>query len=228
MPAPISVIIPTLNAERELQGCLTSLIPGLEAGLIREAVIVDGHSTDQSVPIACDWGARVICASDKGRGHQLRTGAINARGDWLLFLHADTQLGPGWVQAVRHHMETAPSKAAAFSLQYRSEARQARWLERRANLRARVLGLPYGDQGLLISRAFYDALGGIEPLPLMEDVDIVRRIGKSRLELLPCAALTSAEKYERDGWRKRAWANALLLIRYYLGASPEKLAGKYR
>lgn len=227
MPAPLSIIIPTLNAEAEIEACLASLVPGLEAGLIREVIVVDGGSTDKTILLAFKWGARIICAADKGRGRQLRTGGLNARGDWLLFLHADTWLEASWPEAVKAHMATAPEKAGAFELFFRSEAKQARWLEGRANKRARSLGLPYGDQGLLISRSVYDELGGFKDMPLMEDVDMVRRIGKQRLVLFSCRALTSAAKYERDGWKKRAWSNAFLLFRYYMGASPEKLAKSY-
>lgn len=227
MPAPLSIIIPTLNAEKELQACLASLVPGLEAGLIREVIVVDGGSTDNTILIAYKWGARIICSAVKGRGRQLRTGGLNAKGRHLLFLHADTWLEESWPAPVKTHVTNASETAGAFRLHYRSDDKQARWLENRANSRARLFGLPYGDQGLLLSKAFYDQLGGFKDLPLMEDVDLVRRIGKKRLVLYDCKALTSAEKYERDGWRKRAWSNALLLTRYLMGASPEKLARQY-
>tara|TARA_X000000950_G_scaffold77706_1_gene97620 strand:- start:12168 stop:12854 length:687 start_codon:yes stop_codon:yes gene_type:complete len=228
LPAPISVIIPTLNSEAELEACMNMLLPGLTANLVREVIIVDGGSNDRTGDLAFQWGARLICASGKGRGRQLRTGGLNAKGEWLLFLHSDTWLDQDWPDHVEDHMRTAPDMAAAFSLRYRSKDKQARWLENRANKRARVLGLPYGDQGLFMSRAHYDRIGGFEDMPLMEDVDIVRRIGKKNLAILPGKAFTSAEKYERDGWRKRAYSNAFLLMRYYLGASPEKLAQDYR
>ncbi len=172
-------------------------------------------------------GARII-AGRKGRGTQLRTGGFNARGPWLLFLHADTQLGDGWENAVRHHVQNAPDRAACFRLAYRSQAKRARLLEQAANLRTRLLGLPYGDQGLLISRVHFDKVGGYHDLPLMEDVAIVRRIGKASIDLLPARANTSAAKYEADGWGRRAGANAILTARYYLGARPNVLAAKYR
>lgn len=227
MTAPISVVIPTLNAEAELGGCLAALTPGLTGGLIREVVIVDGGSTDKTILVGYDAGARIILSSAAGRGRQLRTGGLNARGDWILFLHADTQLDADWSRPVAYHLSASSGKAAAFTLRYRSDAKEARWLEKRANLRARLLGLPYGDQGLLISRAMYQGLGGFESLPLMEDVDMIRRIGRKNLTLLDCPAHTSAAKYERDGWRKRAWSNAWLVTRYLAGADPHKLARAY-
>ena len=227
MPAPLSIIIPTLNAASDLPECLHALMPGLELGLIREVIVSDGGSDDATPRSAGDTGATWITGAS-GRGAQLAAGADTARGDWLLFLHADTYLSPDWAERAAHHMERRAESAAAFTLKYRSDDRAARWLEARANRRARMFGLPYGDQGLLISRKLYDAVGGFADVPLMEDVMIARALGKKRLVLLSADARTSAEKYERDGWRKRAWSNAFLLTRFLLGAKPEILAKAYR
>jgi rSAM/selenodomain-associated transferase 2 len=227
MPAPLSIIIPTLNAAADLPLCLESLLPGLEAGLIREVIVADAGSSDATRAIAGSSGATVIdCAA--GRGRQLRAGADAARGEWLLFLHADTALSRDWAERTAVHMGTRPGMAAAFTLKYRSDAGAARWLEARANRRARWFGLPYGDQGLLITRTLYNEIGGYADIPLMEDVRIVRAIGKARLVILAAEARTSAAKYERDGWRRRAWKNAWLVARYLMGASPEALAKVYR
>jgi rSAM/selenodomain-associated transferase 2 len=226
MPAPLSIIIPALNAAGDLPLCLESLLPGLEAGLIREVIVVDGGSSDATRAIAGSAGADVV-ESEAGRGKQLRAGAAAARGEWFLFLHADTALSRDWAERAAAHMSTRPGMAAAFTLKFRSDARAARWLEKRANRRARLMGLPYGDQGLLISRALYREVGGFADVPLMEDVMIVQGIGKKRLVILDAEARTSAAKYERDGWHKRAWRNAWLLTRFLLGAKPEALAKSY-
>lgn len=228
MSAPISIIIPTLNAEQEISACLAALTPGISQHVIREVLVVDGGSTDKTLLPAFEAGARLIRSADKGRGRQLRTGGLNAKGDWLLFLHADTLLEASWAEETLHHIRRNSDKAACFTLAYRSANPKARWLESRANLRTKALGLPYGDQGLLISRRLYKAIGGYPDQPLMEDVEIMRRIGKQNLTQLSAHAYTSAAKYERDGWRRRAYSNALLLTRYFLGASPEKLADFYR
>ncbi len=227
MPAPVSIIIPTLNAAQELPGCLESLMPGLEAGLIREVIVSDGGSTDLTREIAEATGATVI-TGPAGRGGQLQRGAEAARGQWYLFLHADTQLSSIWAERVGEHIDYRPGHAAAFRLKYRTDASAARWLEARAERRARWFGLPYGDQALLIERNLYNACGGFPDVPLMEDVILVRAIGKPRLIILDAEARTSAAKYERDGWRRRSWRNAWLLARFLLGASPETLAKAYR
>ena len=227
MPAPLSIIIPTLNAESELPGCLSALIPALEANLLREVIVVDGGSEDATRRLAEGSGANII-SSEKGRAKQMIAGAEAARGEWLLFLHADTWLSRDWTERALAHIDTHPDKAGVFTLAFRTDARMGKIVARRANWRARVLGLPYGDQGLLISRKTYDEIGGFEDVPLMEDVKIVRELGKDRLCLLSAEARTSAAKYEREGWRKRSWKNIWLLSRYLLGARPEKLAKDYR
>ena len=118
MAAPISIIIPTLNAASELPGCLDGLMPGLEAGLIRELIVSDGGSRDATAAIAEAAGAELV-VSDPGRARQLIAGAEAARGEWLLFLHADTVLSRDWVERVVDHINARPGKAAVFTLAYR-------------------------------------------------------------------------------------------------------------
>lgn len=227
MPAPLSIIIPTLNAEADLPGCLSALIPALEANLLREVIIVDGGSEDATRRLAEGSGAKFITAP-QGRAKQMITGASEARGDWLLFLHVDTWLSRDWVERTRVHLEKNPDKAAVFTLAFRTDAKMGKIVARRANWRARVLGLPYGDQGLLISKKLYTEIGGYSDVPLMEDVKLVRAIGKSRIAILSAEARTGAAKYEKDGWRLRALRNIWLLARYMCGAEPEKLARAYQ
>ncbi|MEM1087351.1 MAG: TIGR04283 family arsenosugar biosynthesis glycosyltransferase [Pseudomonadota bacterium] len=227
MPAPLSIIIPALNAAGDLPLCLASLMPGLEAGLIREVLVIDGGSIDDTPRIAESTGATLLTSPQKGRAAQLRHGANNARNNWFLFLHADTALSRDWPERTRDHIQTYQNKAATFALAYRSDHPMAKTVAARANWRARTLGLPYGDQGLLISRKLYTEVGGYPDTRFMEDVQIVRAIGKSRLRHLSAEARTSAAKYERDGWRKRSWHNTWLITRYLLGASPDKLAKRY-
>ena len=157
-------------------------------------------------------------------------GAGAARGEWLLFLHADTLLQRGWQIILRGFTGNRDNhfKAGYFQLLLDDAAPQARRVENLANWRAQHMGLPYGDQGLLISRGFYDFLGGFSPLPLMEDVDLVRRIGGRRLVMLPSAATTSAARYRKDGWWLRPLRNLFCLGLFYLGVRPHWIAGLYR
>ena len=191
-----------------------------------EVVVVDGGSTDETSKVAVQTGATVIVAPT-GRGFQLRAGAASARGDWLLFLHADTRLADRWLEAVQHHIAEHRHQPACFRFRLDSDAWQARLLECAVTLRVRWLGLPYGDQGLLISRALYDASGGYREQPLMEDVDFVRRIGRRQLRVLDVAAVTSAEKWRRDGWLRRSGRNGLCLLLYAAGVSPARIARLY-
>jgi rSAM/selenodomain-associated transferase 2 len=216
----LSIVIPTLNAGAHLHRCLEAI---QDAG---ELVVVDGGSDDDTCDIARHYGATLVTAP-RGRGSQLRVGAEQAKGDWLLFLHADTQLGPGWREAVRRHMADHPQCAACFAFRLDDPRWQARMLERGVALRVRALALPYGDQGLLISRAHYQEVGGFLALPLMEDVDLVRRIGRGRLRTLDVPAFTSAERWRRDGWWHRSARNLSCLALYGLGVSPARIARLY-
>jgi rSAM/selenodomain-associated transferase 2 len=212
----LSVVIPTLNAAATLPHCLERL-HGAD-----EILVSDGGSADGTTAIAERHGARVIVAP-RGRGAQLRAGAEGARGDWLLFLHADTMLGPAWREAVSRHIGAAPEAAACFRFRLDDAGWQARLIERGVAARR----FPSGDQGLLVSRALYDAVGGYKAMPLMEDVDLVRRIGRARLRLLDEDATTSAERWRRDGWARRSARNIGLILLYRLGVSPQRLARLY-
>ncbi len=224
MPAPLSIIIPTLNAAPALGDTLACLIEGLDSGLVRELVISDGGSGDDIAGISQGVGATLVTGS-AGRGGQLARAAQVARGDWLLFLHADTHLSPGWSGAVLDHIRTSRD-AACFRLRFRARGLGARLVAGGANLRARF-GLPYGDQGLLISRALYDEIGGFADIALMEDVAMARNL-RGRLKMLPAVAATDATRYQSGGWLRRPARNLWTLARYLGGANPEKLARFYR
>lgn len=216
----ISAVIPTLNASGTLAACIASL---READ---EITVVDGGSSDETIATAEASGATVI-RSPRGRGAQLHLGAVAARGDWLLFLHADTMLAPGWREAADVHMASRPHEAGFFRFRLDCGDWRARLLEAAVALRTALLRLPYGDQGLLLPRSLYDDLGGFRPLPLMEDVDLVRRIGRARLQALAVDAVTSAERWRRDGWLRRSSRNLLCLMLYNVGIPPTRLAELY-
>lgn len=221
MRAPISVVIPTLNAAPQLAACLAALVEGLEAGLIRELIVSDGGSSDDTTTLADAWGAQVV-VGPASRGGQLQRGVAVAQGRWLLVLHADTVLQEGWRVVVAEHLQDS-DKAGWFRLRF---DRGGRFVAGWANLRSR-LGLPYGDQGLLLPRALYDAVGGYADQPLMEDVALARRL-RGRLVRLDAVAVTSAAKYRQQGWIRRGARNLWTLVRYACGVSPARLAQEYR
>jgi len=222
----ISVVIPTLNAEPTLQRALAPLVPAAIEGLVREVVVADGGSTDRTLELAEDAGANIV-RSERGRGIQLEAGCAAARSGWLLVLHADTELAEGWQAAVVEHMTRHPGRAGWFRFALDDQSFRARLWEKGVAARCALLSLPYGDQGLLISRPLYEEVGGFRPLPLMEDVDLVRRLGGKRLRKLDAKAVTSAERYRQDGYLGRSAKNTILLARYLAGADLERLARAY-
>lgn len=224
MRAPISVVIPTLNAAGGLPACLGALGEGLRDGLIREVILSDGGSTDATRAVADAAGARIV-TGPPSRGGQLRRGVAAAQGGWILVLHADTVLQPGWAQSAMAVLDRPG--AYHFRLAFDAPGFAPRFVAGWANLRSRLCGLPYGDQGLLIHRDTYDAAGGYPDIPLMEDVALARAL-RGSLSGLPAVAVTSAEKFQTEGWVSRGSRNLLTLARYLLGADPEALARAYR
>jgi rSAM/selenodomain-associated transferase 2 len=226
--APLSVIIPALNAESGLPATLAALAPAAVEGLIREVVVVDGGSSDGTRSIAESAGAKVV-ETAPGRGGQLALGANMARGEWLLFLHADTVLEAGWATEAAAFMSKPQLEAAVFTLAFDAKGLAPALVAAGAMLRTRLFGAPYGDQGLLLSRALYDAAGGYLALPLMEDVEFIDRLkGNGGIAVLKSRATTSARRYEIDGYAKRVLKNFLCMIMYRAGVAPDKIAAFYR
>ena len=209
-----------MNAEALLPETLAALEDAAEI------IVVDGGSTDRTVAITATSGARVISAP-RGRGSQIAAGIAAATHPWLLLLHADTRLQPGWRPAVAAHMAAGPERAGYFRFVLDSTNPKARRLEQLVAWRSRALGLPYGDQGLLIHRSLLSSVGGMKPLPLMEDVDLVRRLGRARLVALPAVALTSAARWERDGYLSRSANNLLCLSLWFAGVPPRLIRRLY-
>jgi len=227
----LSVIIPTLNAGSRLAECLDALVEPAIDGLVKEVIIVDGGSTDDTLKIADGFGATILSAPP-GRGGQLKAGAATASNDWLLFLHGDTVLEPGWADEARLFIEKNVYDAGVFTLAFDGEGIAPKIVAAGAMVRTRFTKSPYGDQGLFMSKATYEEIGGYKDMPLFEDVEIVRRLmklkGPHALHIFASKAVTSARRYEEEGYFRRVLKNALLLMRYQLGATPEKLRKTYR
>jgi len=217
----LTVVIPVLNAARSLESVIRAVGP------VRAVIAVDGGSRDDSAAVAAASGARVLRAP-RGRGAQIAAGIAAAGPGWLFILHADTRMAPDWRSAASDHLEGDTMRAASFRFALDSDDPRARRLERLVAWRCRTLGLPYGDQGLLVHTDLLAAVGGVRPLPLMEDVDLIRRIGRSRLTMLAPAAITSAEKWRRDGWYRRSARNLCCLGLWFLGVPPRLIARVYQ
>ncbi|MCC1494664.1 TIGR04283 family arsenosugar biosynthesis glycosyltransferase [Cognatishimia sp. F0-27] len=223
MRAPLSVIIPTLNAETGLPATLDALVEGLGRGLIRELIVSDGGSTDATLAMADAAGAR-IARGAPSRGGQLRRGGELATGSWLLFLHADTRLSSGWSEAIQPALRETGAYYARLAFDAPGFA--PRFVAGWANLRSAIFGLPYGDQGLLVDCDTYHAAGGYQDIPLMEDVAFARAL--PRPKRLPVTATTSAARYTSSGWIRRGGRNLSTLGLYFAGRDPHALALRYR
>ena len=226
MTAPLTVIIPTLNAAADLPATTDALLSGVGDGLIARLVISDGGSDDQIRAVSDALGALLVTGS-KGRGVQIARGLDKASTPWLLILHADTHLSEDWTRPVLDHMEHHSGKAGFFQLAFRADGIMPSVVAKGANLRARLFDLPYGDQGLLIHRDLLHATGGYPTLRLMEDVALARQL-KGKFRPLSAHAQTSATRYETEGWIRRCLKNLCLLARYKMGADPETLMARYQ
>jgi rSAM/selenodomain-associated transferase 2 len=231
IPAMISVVVPTLNAESDLPRTLAALVPAAIEGIVREVIIVDGGSTDATARIAEATGANFI-AAEQGRGQQLATGAKAAKGPWLLFLHADTMLEVGWEREALELMRAVElgareDTAAVFRFALDDKGLWPAYLSAVVRLRCLILRMPYGDQGLLMSKRLYSAVGGFKPMTLMEDVDLIRRLGRRRIAFLRSQAVTSARRYRSEGYLPRMLRNLACLGLYYMRVPPRVLTRLY-
>ena len=224
----LSIVIPALNEGKNVK----ATIDALKKSAITcpyDIVVVDGGSEDTTIDEARQRGAQVIKCG-RGRGKQLAAGGKQAMGAWLLFLHADTELEAGWFKEVEQFItnNTEVRRAGVFSYMLDNDTPAAGVLEAIVNWRTCTLALPYGDQGLLISNVFYRYLNGYAHIAIMEDVEIVRRIGRGRLHVFKSHAITSSYKYQRDGYIFRSLKNFLCLVLYFLGFQPQLIAKIYQ
>lgn len=189
----ISVIIPTLNAEETLVQTLSSLMPAVVQGQIKEVILVDTGSMDSTLEIAESTGCRVIRV-EQGRGLELWQGCKEAKGDWLLILHSDSVLSENWLEAALSHIKKAPLRAGYFTLRFEPPSLWTPVLERLVALRAQWLALPSGDHGLFMSRALYESAGGYKAADSLEELNLTMALGRFRLRQLPKAEVSTSLK----------------------------------
>lgn len=219
----ISIIIPTLNEENNLDNLLSSL----QAYQNVEIIVADGGSTDKTVDITRNHTVQVV-TSPAGRGIQQNEGAKTASGNILVFLHCDTMLPddfPNMIYTILNQPETA---AGAFRLKINAKGRGYRLIEWGVNIRTRLLSLPYGDQVLFVKKNIFDQAGGFPNLPLLEDIMLIRRLKRlGKIRITKASVNTSARRWQRLGMVKTTLINQIILAGYIIGIKPETLARLY-
>lgn len=218
----LSVVIPALDEADRVGDAVASA--GAEGV---EVLVVDGGSRDATPERARQAGAEVL-HSPPGRARQLGVGADSARGDIVLFLHADTTLPGGWDAAVRAALADPAVAGGAFRLRFDARSPLLRLVEGGARVRAALLRMPYGDQALFVRRSILEAMGGVPQSPVMEDLDLVREIRRrGRLVLLPLPATTSARRYRGRGVLRTVARNAAAWAGWWLGLERRRIARWY-
>ncbi|HAO13196.1 MAG TPA: glycosyltransferase [Planktothrix sp. UBA8407] len=218
------MIIPVLN-EAENIGLVISTIQRAEN---IEIIIVDGGSQDNTVQIAQGLGVKVI-VTNRGRALQMNAGAKIATGEILLFLHGDTQLPLGFETEVRETFVNSNIIAGAFQLKINGDQLSLRLIETTVFWRSKYLQMPYGDQAIFIKATTFGEIGGFPEQPIMEDFEFIRRLNHlGKIEILSSAVITSGRRWQKVGVFKTTLINQLIVIGYYLGISPTKLAQWYR
>jgi rSAM/selenodomain-associated transferase 2/rSAM/selenodomain-associated transferase 1 len=219
----VSVIIPTLNEA----AVIAPTLAGAHSATGVEVIVVDGGSTDDTANIARAAGATVLTCAP-GRGRQMNCGARAATGDALVFVHADTRLPERFDEHVRATLARPDVAAGAFELAIDAPQRGLRFVERIANWRSRHLAKPYGDQCLFLGAALFRRVGGFPEIPIMDDFEMVRRLQRSgRIEIVPVPATASARRWQRLGVWRTTLINQAIIMGYYAGVTPARLAHWY-
>ncbi len=224
----ISLIIPVLNEQAQI-GEAIGRIRLLAGGERAEIIVADGDPAGGTLRAISDPAVRgMVCAP--GRGTQLNRGAAAAAGEVLLFLHADTNLPPNALTLIEETLRDETLAGGAFDLAIASPRPAFRLIERVASLRTRLTRIPYGDQAIFLRRDRFRSLGGFREIPLMEDVDLMRRLKRAggRIAILPARAVTSARRWEREGILFTTLRNWALVTLFLLGADPCRLVRWYR
>lgn len=228
MDRPLSIIIPVLHEAPEITEVIAHVRRIDPAGQC-EIIVVDGSAGQDTLQCLADSDVMGIAAAP-GRARQMNAGAARASGNILIFLHADTRLPSDALLLIEAAMDDPACWGGAFDLGISSNKWIYRVIARIASFRSRLTRIPYGDQAIFIRRDLFRNLGGYPPIPIMEDVALMRRIKRKngRIAIIPRRVATSPRRWEREGVLYATLRNWLILAAYLLGSPPEKLARYYR
>jgi len=224
----ISVIIPVLNEARGINDVIAHIRSQAALDAV-EIIVVDGDPAGSTIKAISHPGI-ITAVAEKGRGSQMNCGAIRATGAILLFLHADTFLPPNAFACIRKCMEVTRHAGGAFDLGIDSERKVFRITERYVAWRTRLTRIPFGDQAIFVRRDYFERIGGYADIPIMEDVDLMRRIRQrgDTICVIPAKVMTSARRWEKEGVLYTTLRNWMLQLLYFVGVSPQRLARFYR
>ncbi len=228
MSTQISIIIPVFHEGDIISNTLIHIRKSF-GNPAPEIIVADGGPEQDSLDAVKEKAVKKI-SSPKGRGRQMNSGAAAAAGDILLFLHADTRLPDRAGEKIIRVLRKKHYAAGAFSLGIDSVKKRYRLLEKAANLRTRISRIPYGDQAFFIRKDIFSAAGGFRDIPIMEDVELMRRIKRKGLKIyiIPDPVMTSARRWEKEGLLYGMLRNRFLILLFAWGISPEKLLQYYR
>jgi rSAM/selenodomain-associated transferase 2 len=223
-----SIIVPVLH-EAERINDLIGHLRQLDLEKSSEIIVVDGAPEKDTLHSIHD-GEITKVSTEKGRARQMNAGAFAARGDILIFLHADTELPLSTLNRMNEFISRNQYVGGAFDLGIKSDKRIYRVIAFLGSLRSRLNRIPYGDQAIFVRRDYFNKIGGYKDVPLMEDVELMRRIKRSGKKILIShdRVMTSPRRWEEEGLTYCILRNWTLQILYFLGVSPHKLVKYYK
>jgi rSAM/selenodomain-associated transferase 2 len=225
----ISIIIPVLNEEENIQAAIDSTFLSSNT----EVIVVDGGSNDRTIEVVKELGV-ILFSSRAGRAAQMNLGAKYATGDILVFLHADTRLPAGFDDLIRTTLGDVFRSgklpiAGAFTLEIDDKSRRFRWVEWGVKYRSRFLKMPYGDQAIFLRAQVFDEIGGFPDMAIMEDFELMRRLQKlGSIAIIDRSVITSARRWLQQGIFKTTLINQLMILGYLIGVDLDRLVKLYR